>query len=223
MPNRYVPQVKEKLDIWEMAPLCRFEPDGAELLDINPDISQLFDKIGWGNFLRAFSGHNVEVTRQFALTFKEIVAHIGDIRLEIYEYFIAKATNQPQRSERWFKMKEVNKEKLKSFLLPLPEGFDDKNGYLVKYVQPQWEMIFHMIIHYITCDGRYSSVPFYHLRILMAFKGSKLILPYFLFKSLQKMAIAVQSTIAEQDRYIFHRGLVKVLVQYQLSFINVTS
>ena len=66
----YDPQVKEKLDIWEMAPLCRFEPDGAELLDTNPNVSQLFDKIGWGNFLKAFSGHNVEVTRRFALTFK---------------------------------------------------------------------------------------------------------------------------------------------------------
>ena len=119
-------------------------------------------------------------------------------------------------------MKEVNKEKLKSFLLPLLEGFDDKNGYPVKYLQPQWEMIFHTIVCYITCDGRYSSVDFYHLRILMAFKGSKLNLPYFLFKSLQKMAIAIQSTIAEHDRSLFHHGLVKILVQYQLSFINVT-
>ena len=66
----YDPQVKEKPDIWEMAPLCRFEPDGAKFLDINPDISQLFDKIGWGNFLRDFSVHNVEVTQRFALTFK---------------------------------------------------------------------------------------------------------------------------------------------------------
>ena len=41
----------------------------------------LFDKIGQGNFLRAFSGHNVEVTRQFALTFKENVAYVGDMRL----------------------------------------------------------------------------------------------------------------------------------------------
>ena len=56
----------------------------------------------------------------------------------------------------------------------------------------------------------------------MAFKGSKLNLPYFLFKSLQKMAIVVQSTIAEQDRSLFHHGLVKILVQYQLYFINVT-
>ena len=68
--TQYVPLVKEKLDIWEMAPLCRFEPDGAELLNVNPDIFQLFDKICWGNFLRAFSGHNVEVTRLFALNFK---------------------------------------------------------------------------------------------------------------------------------------------------------
>ena len=68
--TRYVPQVKEKPDIWEMDPLCIFEPNGAELLNVNLDISQLFDKIGWGNFLRDFSGHNVEVTRRFALSFK---------------------------------------------------------------------------------------------------------------------------------------------------------
>ena len=166
-------------------------------MDINPDISQLFDKIGWGKFLRAFSGHNVEVNWWFALTFKENVAHVGDIRLEISEDFIAKATNLSQIGERWFKKKEVNKEKLKSFLLPLPEGFDDKNGYPVKYLQPQWEMLFHMIVCYITCDGRYSSVHFYHLRILKTFKGSKLNMPYFLFKSLQKMEIVVQSTIDE--------------------------
>ena len=103
-------------------------------------------------------------------------------------------------------MKEVNKEKSKGFLLPLPKGFDEKNGYPVKYLQPHWETLFHMIVRYITCDGRYSSVHFYHLRILMAFKGSKLNLPYFLFKSLQKMAIAIQSTIDEQDHCLFHRG-----------------
>ena len=83
-------------------------------------------------------------------------------------------------------MKKVNKEKLKSFLLALPKGLDDKNGYPIKYIQPQWETLFHMIVRYITCDGKYSSIHFYHLRILMAFKGSKLNLPYFLFKSLQK-------------------------------------
>ena len=105
--TRYVPQVKEKPDIWEMAPLCRFELDGAELLNVNPNISQLFDKIGWGNFLRAFSGHNVKVTRRLALNFKENVAHVGDIRLEISEDFITKATNLPRRGKRWFKRKKL--------------------------------------------------------------------------------------------------------------------
>ena len=39
-----------------MEPLCRFEPDGAELLDIHPNVSQLFDKIGWSKFLRVSVG-----------------------------------------------------------------------------------------------------------------------------------------------------------------------
>ena len=36
------------------------------------------------------------------------------------------------------------------------------------------------------------------------------------------MEIVVQSTIDEHNRGLFHHGLVKILVQYQLSFINVT-
>lgn len=79
-----------------MAPLCRFKPDGAELLEINPDVFQLFDKISWGDFLRAFSGHNVEVTRRFALSLKENVAQVGNMKLDFFEEFIAKATKLPQ-------------------------------------------------------------------------------------------------------------------------------
>ena len=62
-----------------MAPLCRFEPDGAKLLDIHPNVSQLFDKIGCYEFLRTFSGHNEEVTCRFALSLKGNVAQVGNI------------------------------------------------------------------------------------------------------------------------------------------------
>ena len=88
------------------------------------------------------------------------MAQIGNVQLKIFEKFIVEAKELPQRGERWFKKKGVNREKWKHFLLPLPEGFDDKYGYPIKYLKPQWESLLHMIIRYITCDGRYSSVHF---------------------------------------------------------------
>ena len=53
--------------------LSIFELEGVELLEIQPDISQLFEKISWGEFFRCFSRHNVEVTRKFSLSLRENV------------------------------------------------------------------------------------------------------------------------------------------------------
>ena len=53
-----------------MAPLSRFEISGPELVEADEKASLLFEKIGWGQFFRCFSGHNVEVTKQFSLSLK---------------------------------------------------------------------------------------------------------------------------------------------------------
>ena len=56
----------------------------------------------------------------------------------------------------------------------------------------------------------------------MALKGLKLNLPYFLLHSLHKMAVMVQRTIGNQYRSLFHHGLIKMLVQYQLVTVGKT-
>ena len=57
-----------------MAPLSRFEISGSELIEADEKVALLIEKIGWGQFFRCFSGHNMEVTKQFALSLKENVA-----------------------------------------------------------------------------------------------------------------------------------------------------
>ena len=86
-----------------MAPLNRFEISGPELVESNPEATALFDKIGWGSFFKVFSGHHVEITKQFALSLKDDVAQIGDFQLVLNEDMIAKATKVPQVGENWFK------------------------------------------------------------------------------------------------------------------------
>ena len=133
------------------------------------------------------------------------------------EDFIAKATKLPQTDDKWFKKGEINKIKCKQFLLPLPQDLHDKFVFPVKFLKPQWLPLFQIILRYITCNGRFSYVHLYHLRLLMELKGSKLNFPYLLLSSLEKMATAVQNTIEVRDQSLLRLGLIKILVQYQLS------
>jgi hypothetical protein len=112
--------LKENPVIEQMAPLRWFEVSGPEMVMADPEVAALFDKIGWGSFFFRFSGHNTEVTRQFAFSLKDDVAQIGGFQLMVTEDNIAKATNLPQTSERWFKGSKINKKQCKSLFLPLP-------------------------------------------------------------------------------------------------------
>ena len=106
------------------------------------------------------------------MSVKGNIAQIGNLHLVITEYLIEKDTKLSQKGEIWFKQREINRAKWKHFLLLLPENFDDKHGYPAKFLKPQWWPLLQLIIRYITCDGRFSCVHFYHLRLLMVFKGS---------------------------------------------------
>ena len=87
------PLSQKELIIEQMAPLSRFEISHPEMLEADPEVLALFEKIGWKLFFWDFSGHNEEVTKRFSLSFDGNVTQIGDLQLVIDEEFIAKATN----------------------------------------------------------------------------------------------------------------------------------
>ena len=74
-----------------------------------------------------------------------------------------------------------------------------------------------ILVRYVSCDGRFSHLHYYHLWLLLALKGFKINLPFYLLQSLKKMAHSVQTTIGNPDRSLFHHGLIKILIQHQLS------
>ena len=121
-----------------MALLSRFEISRSELIEADEKVSLVFEKIGWGQLFRCFSGHNMEVTKLFALSLKENVSQIGDFKFIIDEDKIAEATNRPQTGEQWFKGGKVNKNKCQSLLFPFPASTKLKIGVLVKFLKPEW-------------------------------------------------------------------------------------
>ena len=70
----------------------------------------------------------------------------------------------------------------------------------------------------MSCDRHFSHLNYYHLRLLLALQGCKLNLPFYLWQSLKKISQEVRS-FSNPDRSLFHHGLIKIILQFQL-FVN---
>jgi hypothetical protein len=64
----------------------------------------------------------------------------------------------------------------------------------MSYLEPKWQTLLRAILVYITCEGRYNRVMYYHFKQLNHFTGREhLNLPYFFHRTLTKMAKQVKA------------------------------
>ena len=78
-----------------------------------------------------------------------------------------------------------------------------------------------MIMRCFTCEGRFSRLYQYHIRLLMHFTIVKpLNLPHYLYRSILKMIKKVQIKGKDHQSNLFHHDLVKVIFLHHLSEIN---
>ena len=70
----------------------------------------------------------------------------------------------------------------------------------------RYALLMRHIIRYFTCEGRYSRIYSYHIRLLMHFTKVKMMnLPYYLFGSIGKMASLVKKiSYDRQMPSLFH-------------------
>ena len=77
------------------------------------------------------------------------------------------------------------------------------------------------VIHrYVTCEGRLSSTYVYHLRLMTVFLGLPINLPHYLVHSMTKMSAAIKKGPKNIGQSLFHHGLVRMLVERELSKRN---
>ena len=78
-----------------------------------------------------------------------------------------------------------------------------------------------VIQKYFTCEVHFQKFYMYHFKLLLHFTGKKLIdIPFYLFRSLEKMADKVQGRPKRNETSIFHHGLMQLLVLEELSKLN---
>jgi hypothetical protein len=196
-----------------MAPVVRAEPSGSQALLTFDGAYADLEKFGWLSFIRKFDGFNIPVARQFALSFDDCRAKIGDLQLEVTEHSLSLATGLPVKGEKWSKSFKVNDVPW-TLLFRSRTVRSCNRGLPASMLKPRWHNLLMILKQFVTCEGRYGFVFLFHLRLLMVFMGFELSLPHYLHRSLFKMAKKYKKSQA--DTSLFHVGLIKILVVYEL-------
>ena len=81
-----------------------------------------------------------------------------------------------------------------------------------------------LIIRYFNCEGRFSRLYAYHIRLLMHFTRVRMMnLPYFMCRNIEKMTTLVQRKTPErQYSSIYHFALIKIVVMHQLGLQGIS-
>jgi hypothetical protein len=177
-----------------------------------------FQITGWFNFSSKFSGYDYDVAHAFAESFDGNRVKLGNLVFDVIEEFISKSTGFPMNGVRWFKNQSIIYVNLNNFLKPQHKDLEWKNDIPKSWLFDEWIEVIKNLEMYITYEGHYDKVYLYQMCFLCDIVGYKIMnLFYFLYKSLLKMSIKMQSHLNFPPHYVYHQGLIKILVQYMLS------
>ena len=170
-----------------MAPIVRAQPNGCQALLMFDGVYSNLEEFGWLPFIRKFDGYNITVARQFELSFDGCWAKVGDVQIEITEQFLSLATSLPVSGQKWSKSCKVDDVPW-TLLFRSHKVSSCDRGLPTKMLKPRWYDLLMIIKRFVTCEGRYGFIFLFHLRLLMVFMGFELSMPYYLHRSLFKMA-----------------------------------
>jgi hypothetical protein len=196
-----------------MDPVVRAEPNGNQALLTFDGAYADLEEFGWLSFIRKFDGFNISVARQFTLSFDGCRAKIGDLQLEVTEHSLSLETGLSVKGEKWSKRFKVNDVPW-TLLFRSRTVRSCNRGLPASMLKPRWHNLLMILKQFVTCEGRYGFVFLFHLCLLMVFMGFELSLPHYLHRSLFKMAKKYKKSQA--DTSLFHVGLIKILVVYEL-------
>jgi hypothetical protein len=91
-------------------------------------------------------------------------------------------------------------------------------GMHVSLLKTWWHGLLEILRQFVTCKGLFGFVFLYHIRLLMNFIGFQLKMPYYLWRSLYKMAKRYKRQHLNSS--LFHHGLIKILLVHQLNLQN---
>jgi hypothetical protein len=172
-------------------------------------------------FCERIQGYNVQLTKEFALNFNSVYTIIAGVTFPISEDTISTSTEIPIQGEKWFKGMPLELVFYIDFRKPQYKKQKFGATILREYILEPYEALLRVIQKYFTCEGRFDRLYQYHISLLMHFTGkSPLNVPFYLYRSLQKMVDKVQSRVDQLKSNMFHFSLVELLVVEEIRNLN---
>ena len=195
------------------------EPQNTVAITSSPRILSCFQNTSCFQFYERVKQVkiNPELTRLLILNFQKEHSDLTGIKFEISARSISEAIGIPSVGEKWFKNGKLERD----LFFPFLKRRYKQSIIIVfpfSHLKHRNAPLILTIMKYFTCEGRYSRVYTYHLRILMHFTGVKALdLPHYLYRSIMKMCSIVQRRIFPQQMSSwFHHSLINIVIEHQL-------
>ena len=139
---------------------------------------------------------------------------IGKEEFQVDETLIAEVDELPRTGEKWFKTTITKNVEFRSYLKPEHKDVVWKKSVPSTWLEERWQQLLKAILVYITYEGRYNRVMIYHFKLMNHFTSkSPLNLPFYLHKSLTKMAHQVKAQPTKIAGRLSQHGLIQLIVQ----------
>ena len=112
---------------------------------------------------------------------------------------IAQATRIPNVGEEWSKRQQLDRYYYEPYI---------KLGcvrhltavFPFRFLRDEYAPLMKLIIRYFSCEGRFSRLYAYHVRLLMHFTRVRMMnIPYFMFRNIERMVVLVQKKTPAQQ------------------------
>ena len=111
---------------------------------------------------------HLEFTRLLILNLHNNHSNLVGVKFEISTNAIFEAAGIPAVEEKWFKNGKLDKDSLEPFIKPRYRG-GSKISFPFSHLRHKFKELMFVIMKYFTCEGRYSRLYDYHVRLLMHF------------------------------------------------------
>ena len=133
------------------------------------------------------------------------------MQFKLTKELVAEATGIKNEGELWFKKVPFTFNAQRYLLSGVIADWG--KGVPIHNFRPEWIESIKVLQIYITCEGRYVFIFKYHFIFLQHLSNeSKMNLPFFFLKSLQKMSCRIKEHQNHTKQSIFHHGLIKLII-----------
>lgn len=159
----------------------------------------------------------------FVLHLHDDQATLVGVTFTLTPNFISLATGIPSIGEPWNKRQKIDRKHYEPYIKP---GFlrHLKRVLPFRYLKDEYVPLVKLIMKYFSCEGRFSRLYAYHIRLPMHFTQVRMMnIPYFMCRNIERMTTLVQhKTPQQQFNNIYHFALIKIVVVHQLGLRGIT-